>query len=101
MIPSKLLAEKPAIVRALKITVSDLKRTIERDRDEYLDGEIDIRLCVDGDSRWIIRHGLVDYDPYHSEFCSSSFVTQDTDADELADELIGEVLDQHAERETD
>lgn len=98
MIPSKLMACKPAIISALKYTVSDLKRMIQRDRDEELNGEVDIRLCVDGDAKWIIRTGLVDYDPYHSEYCASSFVTQDTEVEELAEELIGQVLDQQAER---
>lgn len=99
MIPSKLLAEKPAIIRALKVTVADLKRYIVMDTDELYNGEIDIRLCVDGDATWIIRTGDVSNDPYHSEFCSASFVVQDTDTDDLADDLLGQILDQQSERE--
>lgn len=99
MIPSKLLAKRDAIIRALRVTVSDLQRQLERDVDELFNGEIDIRLCVDNESTWILRTGDVSNDPYHSEFCSASFVVRDTDVEELADDLIGACLDQHAERE--
>lgn len=98
MIPSKLLREKPAILRALRITVKDLQRTIERDMDELHDGEIDIRLCVDGECEWIIRTGDVSYDPYHSEYCAATLVVLDTNPDELVDELLNDILDQQGER---
>lgn len=95
--PSKFLACRDAIIRALTWTVRDLQRMIQKDTDELYDGEIDVRLCVDGES-WIIRHGDVSFDPYHSDLCAASFVVEDTDAETLADELMGQILAQHAER---
>lgn len=104
--PSKLLAEREFIRNALTFTVSDLKRMIQNDPDDYedMDGNasIDVRLCVNTEateynSLWIIRTGLVDFDAYHSPICAASSVTPDTDLDELLDDLLGQALDQLAD----
>lgn len=60
----------------------------ERGSDEP---SIDIRLCIDleshGGPNWIVRIGLVDYDPYFSEYCSASCIGLDTKPEDLLTEL--------------
>jgi hypothetical protein len=56
---------------------------------------IDIRLCVDleshGGPNWILRTGSVDFDSYHSEFCSASCIGLDTKPSELLNYLLQEL----------
>lgn len=96
--PSFIFSEREAIGRALKITVSDLKRDVEdileSDREEP---SIDVRLCIDSDG-WIIRTGDSSFDPYHSAVCAASCVTADTESEELLEDLIQQALDQSAEQ---
>jgi hypothetical protein len=57
---------------------------------------IDVRLCVDinhcrDSGTWIIRTGSADYDPRHSEYCSSGAISPDTDPNDLLDDLIDQL----------
>lgn len=91
---------KAAMLQSLESVVKDLKATIKSDPEEFTDygcddPSIDVRLCIDltpGQRLgYIFRTGLVDYDPYHSEYCASSCVTLDTNAAKLLDELINQI----------
>jgi len=60
---------------------------------------VDIRLCVDWDVAhekfyWILRTGLVGYDPRHSTYCAASSITLDTAPKELLEELVEDLKDQ-------
>lgn len=57
---------------------------------------IDIRLCVDNDG-WIFRTGDASFDQRHSRYCSASCIGLNTQAGELLEQLIDDVLDQAAE----
>jgi len=96
--PSFIHKEKEAMLRSLQWVVSDLKRTLKNNPEDYVEHgteepSIDVRLCIDEDS-WIFRTGLVDYDPYHSLICCASSVNQDTEAEELLESLLEEAFDQ-------
>lgn len=56
---------------------------------------IDIRLCIDldshGDPNWLFRIGLVDYDPYFSEYCAASCIGLDSDASGLFSYLVNQL----------
>lgn len=91
------------ILTELTRLVTRLKADIEADPMEYVDygadnPSIDVRLCVDlADSNrcygWIVRTGLVDYDPYFSEYCSAGSVGLDTDPAKLMAELLEGLTD--------
>ncbi len=85
----------------IKMIASEL-RGINRN----VEGECDVRLCVWDDGAWIVRHGLVDYDPSHSPMCGASSVPgcggphcrpQRFDSTALARELLEQVKDQYQE----
>ena len=87
------MRDRDAVVKAVALTASDLKRQIRLDPNKSIERDedyIDIRLCVD-DDRWTIRSGDVAYDAYHSRHCSASIVTLETDPVELADYLMAEL----------
>lgn len=96
------LAEnKNDILEYLTRLVAQLKSDIAACPEVFLEPgtdtpSIDIRLCIDLDTKyrsqeWIIRTGLSDYDPYHSEYCAASCVTPDTDPSELLEELVTQI----------
>lgn len=87
------------MLRSMEWVVKDLYTMLQRNPKDFIDGDheepsIDVRLCIDLDTaqpRYTIRRGLVSYDSYHSEFCAASYVTLDTDAVELLNELINQL----------
>lgn len=89
--------QKPFMLKDISQIVQSAKARMEIDPNEYTENgcdepTIDVRLCIDlerGDEpTWIIRVGLVDYDPYHSDFCSASCIGLNTNVSELLEELI-------------
>jgi hypothetical protein len=90
--------ERENMLNDLRDIVADLKKSMRISPNEYTEygcdePSIDVRLCVDlserGDSpSWIIRTGSVDFDSYHSEFCSASCIGLSTEPEELLEELV-------------
>jgi hypothetical protein len=78
----------------LKSSLRDIKKSIavgERD--------IDVRLCIDfddGSPSWIMRSGLADYDPRHSELCGASSIHRKSNLDNVLEDLLTQVTDQAA-----
>ncbi len=96
--PSFIFSEREKMRNALRYVVSDLQRSIRVSPEDYIEFKGDtpsiaVRLCVDLD-RWTFRVGLSDFDPYHSEVCSASCVTEDTEVDNLLEQLIEDALNQ-------
>jgi len=108
ILPSYIYSIRGALKSALYWTLRDLQESMNRSPEDYTapgdDGpSIDVRLCIDSGRRgdgpsWIIRTGPPDYDPYHSEVCSSASVGPDTDLEDLLEDLIRDALDQCHER---
>lgn len=96
--PEFIHSEKSSMLKALQWVVKDLKRDLNNNREEFIEPgtdipSIDVRLCIDEDS-WIFRTGSVDFDPYHSLICSASSVHEDTEAEELLEELLNQAFEQ-------
>lgn len=96
--PEFIHKEKSSMLKNLQWVVKDLKRYL-KDNNEAINElmeevpSIDVRLCIDEDS-WIFRTGSADYDPYHSLICSASSVQEDTEAEELLEELLNQAFEQ-------
>lgn len=94
---SFILTEYTRILSHLKVVVKVCCAEIKRDPLLYVDDNhdipsIDVRLCIDstkhGSFEWIIRTGTVDYDEWHSDFCSGSFIGLETMPAILLERLI-------------
>ena len=102
---SFILESREQMLEHMKWIVADLQRAMLNNTEEYTEPgcdepSIDVRLCIDRYERnegwrFIFRTGLSDYDPYHSYLCAGSCVTLDTDPDELLEELLDDVFEQH------
>lgn len=79
--------------------VERLKEDLKTSPEDYQESpedtpSIDIRLAVDlvetldRDQGWTVWAGSSDYDSYHSEYCSASCVTLETEVGELLEELL-------------
>ncbi len=96
--------ESENILEELEMIVDSCQGAMRINPEEYTepgcDGpSVDIRLCVDWNKNydrfeWIIRTGLVDYDPRHSDYCAAGSITLDTAPKELLEELVEDLKDQ-------
>lgn len=96
--------ESENILEELELTVDACQGAMRINPEEYTepgcDGpSVDIRLYVDWDVarekfHWILRTGLVDYDPMHSDYCAAGSITLDTAPKELFKELVDDIKDQ-------
>lgn len=95
--PSFINKQKDLMLRSLQWVVKDLKRYLKDNPDYYVeigeDPSIDVRLCIDEGS-WIFRTGSSCHDPYHSLICCASSVQEDTDTEELLEELLKQAFEQ-------
>jgi hypothetical protein len=91
--------EHANLLEELTLVVKRLQAYMQHMPDDYTEhGEdtpaIDVRLCIDPFEEsytWIVRTGLVDFDPYHSEHCVASCVGLDTKPKELLEQLLGDL----------
>lgn len=103
-----LAKERKWMLLALKSLVRDCKRSIRQDRVSYIENDgdepsIDIRLCIDkpkglsdrihppANWTWVFNTGDASYDQYHSDYCAASTIGLDDNAEELLEELIGDL----------
>lgn len=91
---------KSKMLKALKSEIHSSRPAMRRNPDLYkMDGDteptIDVRLCVNGNSEegfdWQFRVGSVDYDESHSDHCAAGCFGLDTKANDLLEELIGQI----------
>ncbi len=90
-------------VKELAEELEGHKSYIEDDFKEDPDDEdeepgMDVRLQVQKGG-WSLRTGDSSYDLDHCGWWGAGFLTQDTDCEELADELISEAMDHRAQCE--